>query len=103
VNLEASDDLPKPPLPQQNSDGYTLGHVKEGLIYATLTLTHPKRKLPPIGQVGLKIFKETCKDFIELETNTKELDDGSPPAKKKMRLEVRILLNGTNPDYWDCS
>ena len=58
-----------PPQPEKHIQQYTHHRVVNALEYADVTLRHPTRKLTPLAERALKIYKDACVGFLSLKEN----------------------------------
>ena len=56
-----------PPRPLQHASDYNTEHLKQALKYADCTLRNQSRKLSPIGQHALALYKDACARLLDLE------------------------------------
>lgn len=63
---EVVKDVPQPPYPYDDPEEYGYSQVKYRLQYADHTLRHTERRLPPIGQQALTMYKDACGRLLGL-------------------------------------
>lgn len=56
-----------PHKPHEDPAKYTADHAKAGLLYADCKLRNEPRNLSPIGEMALRVYKETCASLLQLE------------------------------------
>jgi hypothetical protein len=56
-----------PPQPLTAIQDYDENRIKKGLIYAESVLRNPIRRLSPIGEQALKLYKEACAKLLDME------------------------------------
>jgi hypothetical protein len=65
---------------------YTIPRIRKRLVFADSSLRHPTRKLSPLGQASMKIYKEACAKLLDLETNEQAMDAEELEALKSERI-----------------
>jgi hypothetical protein len=74
---ETVTEILEPPKPQKDCGEYDEKRLRVGLKYADWTLRNSTRKVSPIGQRGLMIYKEACARLLDLDNGeTRDDDDG---------------------------
>ena len=80
---------PSPPVPMEKAEEYTLSRVKAGLLYADNILRNTIRKLSPLGQRALALYKENCATLLDLGEG--ELNENGEDAETlKLQLIAQI-------------
>ncbi|KAN0073005.1 hypothetical protein V8E54_009119 [Elaphomyces granulatus] len=69
VEVVKDSEILPPPRPLQNASDYISNteHLKKALKYADCTLRNQGRKLSPIGQHALALYKDACARLLDLE------------------------------------
>jgi hypothetical protein len=69
VEVVKDSEILPPPRPLQNASDYISNteHLKQALKYADCTLRNQGRKLSPIGQHALTLYKDACARSLDLE------------------------------------
>lgn len=91
ISPKPDDDPPQPPKPLAYIEDYDIAHYKSGLAYADLTLRQKQRKLSPLGACAVRIYKDACKDLLELEIDRELLEGDAEEAKEALKLEVSMF------------
>ena len=73
---ELTNEPPMPPMPPMPSKIYGKTKLREGLSYAEYTLRNAHRKLSPIGERALFVYKDACKRLLDLENQLEDLEEG---------------------------
>lgn len=74
---ETVTEILEPPKPQKDDGEYDEKRLRVGLKYADWTLRNSARKLSPIGERGLMLYKEACARLMGLDNReTCDDDDG---------------------------
>lgn len=72
---ETVTEILQPQKPLKDDGAYDEKRLKEGLKYADWTLRNVERKLSPIGERGLMLYKEACARMLDLDEG-ETCDDG---------------------------
>ena len=88
---EDETDFPKFPVPLARARHYTVNRVKDGLRYADYALGHLTRKLTPISQQAMLIYKESAESFLQLVAQRPEdmTDEEYEDFKLKHLAQIR--------------
>lgn len=72
---ETVTDIVLPPKPERRLDDYTDERVRIALKYADSTLRNVTRKLSPLGERAVLLYKEACVKYLELDIEEGEILD----------------------------
>ena len=81
---------------EREFDSYTYDMVRMTLQYADMTLRYPTRKLSPLGQRAVSLYKEACLDFLSMkggEVTTPEVLEVQMESIAGIRMYESINLH----------
>jgi hypothetical protein len=78
----------EPPKPEKDAAGYNPQRLRQGLKYADAILRNPQRRLSPLGESALILYKDAIVHLLDHETTAEIEDDEDVKQAKSNSLSL---------------